>query len=104
LVNQTLRLLNGISNIKMLSTSRKRVSVESGASMINDVCALRVNGALEIASELGVDVCLMPASVLITGITRTSSSLRETGLASGRVDSPPISIISAPWSIRHCAF
>ncbi len=45
-----------------IDTSKPEVmlqAVESGASMINDVCALRVNGALETASELGVDVCLM---------------------------------------------
>ncbi|CAC9576309.1 Dihydropteroate synthase (EC 2.5.1.15) [uncultured Gammaproteobacteria bacterium] len=45
-----------------IDTSKPEVmmqAVESGVSMINDVCALRVNGALETASELGVDVCLM---------------------------------------------
>jgi len=34
-------------------------AVESGASIINDVFALRLDGALEIAASLGVDVCLM---------------------------------------------
>ena len=34
-------------------------SVEAGASIINDVCALQNEGALETAKSLGVDVCLM---------------------------------------------
>ena len=34
-------------------------AVESGASIINDVFALRLDGALEMAASLGVDVCLM---------------------------------------------
>jgi dihydropteroate synthase len=36
-----------------------RQAVASGASMINDVRALRGEGALETAAALGVDVCLM---------------------------------------------
>lgn len=36
-----------------------RQAVASGASMINDVRALREEGALETAAALGVDVCLM---------------------------------------------
>ncbi len=36
-----------------------KLAVKAGASMINDVCALRVNGALETAAMLNVDVCLM---------------------------------------------
>lgn len=36
-----------------------RAAVAAGASMINDVLALRADGALEAASELGVPVCLM---------------------------------------------
>ena len=34
-------------------------AVESGASIINDVFALRLDGALEMAASLRVDVCLM---------------------------------------------
>ena len=34
-------------------------AVESGASIINDVFALRLDGALEMAASLEVDVCLM---------------------------------------------
>ena len=36
-----------------------REAVAAGAAMINDVCALRAAGALEIAAELAVPVCLM---------------------------------------------
>ncbi len=36
-----------------------RAAVGAGASMINDVLALRADGALEAAAELGVPVCLM---------------------------------------------
>ena len=36
-----------------------RAAVAAGAGMINDVMALRAEGALEAAAELGVPVCLM---------------------------------------------
>ena len=36
-----------------------RAAVEAGAGMINDVCALRQPGALMMAAELAVPVCLM---------------------------------------------
>lgn len=36
-----------------------RAAVAVGAGLINDVCALREEGALETASQLGVPVCLM---------------------------------------------
>jgi dihydropteroate synthase len=36
-----------------------RAAVAAGAGMINDVCALRREGALDAAAELGVPVCLM---------------------------------------------
>ncbi|RMG31554.1 MAG: dihydropteroate synthase [Gammaproteobacteria bacterium] len=36
-----------------------RAAVEAGASLVNDVRALRVPGALETAAALGVPVCLM---------------------------------------------
>lgn len=36
-----------------------REAVAAGAGMINDVCALRHQGALRAAAELGVPVCLM---------------------------------------------
>ena len=37
-----------------------RAAVEAGAGMINDVRALRADGAVETAASLGVPVCLMP--------------------------------------------
>jgi len=36
-----------------------RAAVAAGAGMINDVCALRADGALDAAAELRVPVCLM---------------------------------------------
>jgi dihydropteroate synthase len=36
-----------------------REAVNAGAGMINDVCALRMHGALETAADLAVPVCLM---------------------------------------------
>ena len=45
-----------------VDTSKARVmreAVAAGAAMINDVCALREDGALEAAAQLGVPVCLM---------------------------------------------
>ena len=36
-----------------------REAVAAGAGMINDVCALRLDGALQAATELAVPVCLM---------------------------------------------
>ena len=45
-----------------IDTSKARVmreAISAGAAMINDVCALREEGALEAAAELGVPVCLM---------------------------------------------
>jgi dihydropteroate synthase len=45
-----------------IDTSKPEVmelAVKAGASMINDVCALSADGALEMVSSLNVDVCLM---------------------------------------------
>ncbi len=45
-----------------IDTSKPEVmeaAVSAGAAMINDVCALRADGALEAAAHLGVPVCLM---------------------------------------------
>lgn len=45
-----------------IDTSKPEVmelAVKAGASMINDVCALSADGALETAAMLNVDVCLM---------------------------------------------
>ncbi len=36
-----------------------KLAVKAGANMINDVCALSADGALETAAMLNVDVCLM---------------------------------------------
>ena len=38
-----------------------RAAVNAGAGFINDVQALRVDGALQVAAELGVPICLMHA-------------------------------------------
>ena len=45
-----------------IDTSKPEVmekAVQAGASMINDVMALRTDGAIEVARDLGVPVCLM---------------------------------------------
>ena len=45
-----------------IDTSKPEVmkqAVKAGASMINDVCALSADGALEMAATLNVNVCLM---------------------------------------------
>lgn len=45
-----------------VDTSKARVmreAIAAGASMINDVAALRGNGAMQAAADLGVPVCLM---------------------------------------------
>ncbi len=36
-----------------------RAAADAGAAMINDVCALQNDGALETAAELGLPICLM---------------------------------------------
>lgn len=36
-----------------------KLAIEAGASMVNDVCALSADGALETVAMLNVDVCLM---------------------------------------------
>jgi len=55
--------LSGNINVPIsIDTSKPVVmkrAVESGASIINDVFALRSDDALEMAASLGVDVCLM---------------------------------------------
>ena len=52
-----------LSNVPIsIDTSKPevmRAAVEAGASMINDIWALRQDNALEAAAELGVPVCLM---------------------------------------------
>jgi dihydropteroate synthase len=55
--------LSGKINVPIsIDTSKPIVmqrAVEAGASIINDVCALQADGALEMAGSLGVSVCLM---------------------------------------------
>ncbi len=55
--------LSQVSDIPIsIDTSKPEVmtqAVKAGASIINDVYALRAEGALEVASELQTDVCLM---------------------------------------------
>jgi dihydropteroate synthase len=58
-----IQALTEITDIPIsIDTSKPEVmiqAIESGASMINDVCALSKDSALETARELGVDICLM---------------------------------------------
>ena len=52
---------------------------------------------LKVSTETGMSKCFLTAS--ITGRTLCASSSALTGVWPGRVDSPPISIISAPSAI-----
>ncbi len=56
-------LCKAIPDIKIsIDTSKPEVmqgAVNAGARMVNDVCALQANGAVQVVSELKVDVCLM---------------------------------------------
>src|SRR5881397_1520941 len=56
--------------------------------------AARATSVFEVSIEIGRSICARNFS--ITGITRRNSSSAATGLAPGRVDSPPTSIMSAP--------
>lgn len=55
--------LRSKSNVSIsIDTSKPEVmtqAVKAGANILNDVCALRQSGALEVAAELNVPVCLM---------------------------------------------
>ena len=55
--------LNSSAKVNLsIDTSKPKVmelAVERGANLINDVCALSMPGAMEVASSLDVDVCLM---------------------------------------------
>lgn len=45
-----------------IDTSKPKImtlAVQAGANMINDVCALSIDGALETVAKLDVDICLM---------------------------------------------
>ena len=65
--------------------------------------ARRMTSALRVSMEMGTPTCLARAAT--TGMTRRTSSSAATGSAPGRVDSPPMSRISAPSasSCRLCA-
>ena len=58
-----IKALQGEINVPIsIDTSKPEVmeqAVESGASIINDVNALRAEGAVEMAAKLKTDVCLM---------------------------------------------
>lgn len=55
----TKRNLNAVISIDTQKPEIMKRSVEAGASMINDVYALRQPGAIEVAASLKVPVCLM---------------------------------------------
>ena len=58
-----IRALSGVLGVPVSVDTSKPVVMEAavaaGASMINDVCALRTPGALSVAADLGVPVCIM---------------------------------------------
>ncbi len=52
----------GVNAVLSVDTSKAEVmrqAVAAGASMINDVCALQQPGAMQVAAESGMPVCLM---------------------------------------------
>jgi len=52
----------GVEAVLSVDTSKAEVmrqAVAAGASMVNDVCALQHPGAMRVAAEMGVPVCLM---------------------------------------------
>ena len=61
--------------------------------------AARATEAFDVSTEMGASVILRSAST--TGTTRASSTAAGTGVAPGRVDSPPISRISQPSAMRE---
>ena len=77
-------------------TLNSRVFNKKEKVMINE----RIN--VYVSIEITQSDCCRIAS--ITGIVRANSSSIDTGSAPGRVDSPPISIISAPSSIIFVAW
>jgi dihydropteroate synthase len=62
-VMPVIEALNGKIEVPIsIDTSKPivmREACEAGASIINDVNALRADGALKMAADLGVDICLM---------------------------------------------
>ena len=63
--------------------------------------AASATSALVVSMDIGQDTDFLTA--FMTGKTRLSSWLAETGLEKGLVDSPPISIIWAPQRTRWSA-
>ena len=84
----------------ILSSPRKAVT----SLMISApaAAAARATAAFEVSTLRAAVV--FPASFSITGMTRRSSSSTVTAAAPGRVDSPPMSRMSAPSSARRRAW
>ena len=81
------------------SSSSAEISFRMSAPASN---AAFITFFLRVSTETGIELRLRTAS--ITGIIRLSSSSSETYSLPGREDSPPISRMSAPSSIRRSAF
>ncbi len=65
-INRVIPVIEALQHVTdkriSIDTSKPKVmelAIKAGASMINDVCALSADDALETASMLNVDVCLM---------------------------------------------
>jgi len=58
-VEQVAERFTGIVSIDTSKPDVMRAAVAAGATLVNDVYALRNNGAIETAAELGCAVCLM---------------------------------------------
>ena len=83
------RLSEEVSVPISVDTSKPEVmkaAVEAGAAMINDICALRMPGALEQAQALDVPVCLMHSShyATCTGLYRCRARGKSILATAGR--------------------
>ncbi len=84
------------------SATTSRISASWRSALISFIIAApicrarRATAALQVSTETGIPV---ERAASHAGMARRSSSSKETGEASGREDSAPISTISAPSSI-----
>ena len=76
---------NALTSFTRLAPARRAAAATSAFDVSIEICA-----------RADIGIARRTASPSITGTTRRSSSPAETGSAPGRVDSPPMSRISAP--------
>jgi hypothetical protein len=85
------------ATVSIMAASPRR-AVTSLTMSAPAASASRATAALLVSMEIGRSLCARMASM--TGTTRRHSSAASTGSEPGRVDSPPMSMRSAPWA-RH---